>query len=359
MKELGGLRRKIDVLDEKILGLLNERARIAVEIGRLKRREKVSSYLPERERAVLNKLSALNTGPFPADALRAIYREVISASRSLEEPLKIAYLGPLATFAHQAAMRHFGSSSKYVPVESTRDVFEEVDAGRAAYGVVPIENSNEGIVSSTLDLFVDYDLVVSSEVMLEISQNLLSKSGAASDVRRIYSHPQGIAQCREWLEKHMPRAVLLHTASTAKAAEIAAREKHSAAIASEAAARMYDLKFIAKDIGDRRHNFTRFLVIGRQYPKRTGRDRTSITFSIKDRPGALYGVLEPFKKSSINLTRIESRPSRRKAWEYIFFVDMEGHIEDRPVKRAIEGIKKECVFVKVLGSYPRMDTADR
>ncbi len=352
MKELEDLRKGIDRIDGELLKLLNERARLAMEIGRIKRRNNAHTYSPGREREVLERIKAQNEGPFPDDALKTIYREIISASRSLEEPLKIACLGPLATYTHLAALRHFGSSSEYIPVDSIKEVFEAVDTGRASYGVVPIENSNEGVVSYTLDMFIDYDLKVIAEVMLEVSHNLLSRDGDLSKIKRVYSHPQGIAQCKEWLEKNLPGAMLLDTSSTAKAAEIAAREEGAAAIASEAAARLYDLKFAARQIEDRRHNYTRFLIIGKESPPVTGRDKTSIMFSIKDRPGALYDILEPFKKSGLNLTKIESRPSKRKAWEYIFFVDMEGHVQNETVKKAIKEIEDNCLFLKILGSYP-------
>lgn len=355
MKELEKLRRQIDEIDLEILRLLNERAKTALEIGEIKKGKKVDCYSPEREKEVLENLAKLNRGPFPTDAIKDIYKEIISASRSLEEPLKVACLGPLATFTHLAALRHFGSSTKFIPVEPIKSIFEEVDSGRADYGVVPIENSNEGIVSYTLDMFVDYDLMISAEILLEISQNLISKSGDRARIKHIYSHPHATAQCKEWLEKNMRAVAVIDTTSTAKAAEIASRDEDAAAIASEAAAKIYDLRFVARDIEDRRHNFTRFLVIGRTHSPKTGKDKTSIMFSVKDRPGALYDILAPFKKSKINLTKIESRPSKRKAWEYIFFVDMEGHIEDKVVMKAIKGMKKDCLFLKTLGSYPMME----
>ncbi len=357
MKGLETLRKKIDKLDREIVALLNERARAAIEIGRIKETGNASCYSPAREREVMDNIKAANAGPLSNAALVNVYREIISASRSLEGPLRIACLGPLATFAHLAALRHFGASSKISPMETVKDVFDEVDSGRADFGVVPIENSNEGIVGNTLDMFInnEYDLKICGEALLEVQQNLLSKKGDISGIKRIYSHPQGIAQCRGWLEKNVPGARLFETSSTARAAEIAAQEEDSAAIASEAAAELYKLKFIAKGIEDRKHNFTRFLVIGKDYPPRTGKDRTSVMLSVKDKPGALHDVLAPFKRSGLNLTKIESRPSKRKAWEYIFFVDMDGHVTDKPVDKALKGIAKACLFVKVLGSYPRVE----
>lgn len=358
MERLKKLRQKIDGIDNEILRLLNDRAKIVLEIGRIKRIEKTNFYSPEREKEILDRLTTLNKGPFPNDALKIIFREILSASLSLEEPLKVACLGPLATFTHLAAMRYFGSSASFLPVESIKNVFDSVYSGQADFGVVPIENSNEGVVSYTLDMFMDYDLKISGEVMLKVTHNLLSKGGDRARIKKIYSHPQATAQCRKWLERHMPGIPIYDATSTAKAAEIASMEDDAAAIASDLAARVYDLKFVERNIEDFKDNYTRFLIIGRETPKRTGRDKTSLMFSIKDRPGALYETLEPFKKARINLTKIESRPSRRKAWEYIFFVDLEGHIEDRKVRRSVEELKESCLYLKVLGSYPLSESYD-
>ena len=355
MGKLEKLRQDIDGIDQEILKLLNHRASLAVEIGREKKDRNVNCYSPEREKEVMENILRQNPGPLSNEALRVLYREIMSASRSLEEPLKVAYFGPLATFTHLAAIRHFGSSADFMPAESIKNVFEEVESGRTAFGVVPIENSNEGVVNYTLDMFVDSDLKIAGEIMLEISQNLLSVSGEAAKVKRIYSFLPATAQCKGWLEKNMPAVQIIDASSTAKAAEIASKDEEAAAIASEAAARLYNLKFVARDIEDGKHNFTRFLVISRDHPKMTGRDKTSILFSIKDRPGTLCDILSPLRKAGINLTRIESRPSRRKAWEYIFFMDMRGHIEDKPLKKAIERIKQDCLYLKILGSYPMVD----
>jgi chorismate mutase/prephenate dehydratase len=353
MNELEKLRRKIDGIDDEILTLLNRRSEVVLEVGHIKRLQKTKFYKPDRERQILERLTANNGGPFPNDALKAIYREILSASLSLEEPLKVSCLGPLATFTHLAALRHFGSSAVFVPVDSIRMVFENVETGKADYGVVPIENSNEGIVSYTLDMFMDSDLKVVAEIVLEVAHNLLSRQTDRAKIRKIYSHPQALAQCRGWLESNMPGMSTKETTSTARAAELASRDRESAAIASEVAARMYDLSILERNIEDNRHNVTRFLVISRELPPKTGSDKTSIMFSIKDRPGSLYEILLPFKRAKINLTKIESRPSKRKAWEYIFFVDMEGHIEDRKVMKAIEQLKERCLFLKILGSYPQ------
>lgn len=353
MNELDKLRKNIDKIDDELLGLLNKRAGYVLEVGRIKRNLKSKFYKPDRERQILDRLSRNNTGPFPNDALKAIYREILSASLALEEPLKVTCLGPLATYTHLAALRHFGSSASFMPVDSIKKVFENVETGKAEYGVVPIENSNEGVVSYTLDMFMDSDLQVVAEIILEISHNLLSRQNSISKIKKIYSHPQALAQCRGWLESNMPRVPVAESTSTAKAAELASREPKSAAIASEIAARMYDLNILERNIQDSRRNITRFLVISKEFPHHTGNDKTSIMFSIKDRPGSLYEVLLPFKRAKINLTKIESRPSKRKAWEYIFFVDMEGHAEDSKVKKAIDSLKEDCLYLKILGSYPQ------
>jgi chorismate mutase/prephenate dehydratase len=326
-----------------------------MEIAELKRSRNEGFYFPEREKNILKRLQALNKGPFPNDALKIIFKEIFSASLSLEKPIDVACLGPLATFTHLAGMRHFGSSAHFIPVDSIRDVFETVESSKADFGIVPIENSNEGVVSYTLDMFMDFDLKITAEVMLEVAHNLLSLSGDIRKVKKIYSHPQATAQCRQWIEKNLPDVQLFESTSTAKAAELASEEPSSAAIASELAAKIYNLNFVERNIEDNKQNFTRFLIISRNSVPKTGRDKTSVMFAIKNRPGALYDILSPFKRAKINLTKIESRPSRRKAWEYIFFVDMEGHDDDKKIKNAIERVKEACLYLKVLGSYPLGD----
>ncbi|VAX30337.1 Chorismate mutase I / Prephenate dehydratase [hydrothermal vent metagenome] len=359
MEKLEKLRVSIDSIDEEILNLLNKRARVVLEVGSVKRDTCLEFYSPERERQILERLQGMNPGPFPNDALRVIFREILSASLFLEEPLKVACLGPLATFTHLAALRHFGSSAQFIPVDSIKDVFESVQEGKAAYGVVPIENSNEGVISYTLDMFMDFDLQIAAEIMLEINHNLLSVSGDIRKIKKIYSHPQAIAQCRRWIERNLPHTTtIIDATSTAKAAELASRDEDSAAIASELAAKIYDLRFVERHIEDNKNNYTRFLVVSKEFPPPTGKDKTSVMLSIKDKPGALYEVLTPFKKARMNLTKIESRPSKRKAWEYIFFIDMDGHVQDKKVKKALKEIEKDCIFLKVLGSYPRTDRND-
>ncbi|MBI5056720.1 MAG: prephenate dehydratase [Nitrospirae bacterium] len=352
MSDLNELRKKIDEIDQRIVELLNKRAEVAIEIGKAKQDKHLSIHSPEREREILKRLTEKNPGPFPSNVLKLLYEEILSASLSLQEPLKVAYLGPSATFTHLAASRKFGSSAEYLPVSNIRSVFEAVSRGKARYGVVPIENSTEGVINYTLDMFVDSDLKIAFEIMLEIRHNLLSKTGKKSDVKKIYSHPPATAQCKVWLERNFPGVPVLEEMSTAAAAKRVSKDPSAAAVASELAASVYDLRFIEKGIEDYKNNFTRFLVIAKESLPRTGKDKTSVMLSIKDRAGALYSILRPFARHRISLSKIESRPSRRKAWEYIFFVDMEGHIEDKGVKKAIDEVKKECLFLKVLGSYP-------
>lgn len=352
--KLQGLRDRIDAIDDEILALLNRRAEVVVEVGKAKSGAKSEFYVPSREKAIFDRLTGNNQGPFPEDGVRRVFREIISACLSLEEPMKVAFLGPQATFTHIASMRQFGHSARLVPQKSIPSVFDEVLRDRAHYGVVPVENSNEGIVSHTLDMFLDSDLKIIAEILLEISHDLLSNSGDLSRIRKVVSHPQALAQCRGWLEENLPDVSLVDVASTALAAQLVADDDTAAAIASEQAGSMYGLRVVQKRIEDNPNNFTRFLVIGRNLPGRSGNDKTSIMFSVKDEPGILYRMLEPFSSRGINLSKIESRPLRKKAWEYIFFLDMEGHVEDPMVSEAIEDLRQHCQFLKVLGSYPRM-----
>lgn len=353
-KDLSDYRKEIDQIDDEILRLLNERSKSVIEIGKLKKEKDAAANLhtPGREAAIVERLSKQNTGPFPTGAIQSVYREIMSASLSLEGPQKVAYLGPRATFTHMACMQKFGSSAQYVPVHSIREVFSEVERGRANFGVVPIENTTEGVVNHTLDMFIDSNLLIYGEILQEVSHHLLSKSGALEDVKKVYSHPHAIAQCRNWLETNLPHVSVAEVASTARAAELCMEELSSAAIASELAGQLYGLKVIKARIEDNLNNVTRFLVLSQKPPERTGKDKTSLMLSVKDKVGALYDLLRPFASHGLNMTKIESRPSRRKAWEYIFFVDVEGHIEEERVKRAVEEITPRCLFLKVLGSYP-------
>jgi chorismate mutase/prephenate dehydratase len=351
-KILKKLRKKIDDVDSALVKLLNKRAVISQQIGSVKRAKDIDIYAPDRESQVYQSVVGRNAGPLADDTIKAVYREIMSGTLALEGPLKVAYLGPPATFTHQASLHKFGSSVSYIDCNTITDVFREVDNGRATYGVVPIENSIEGAVNHTLDMFIDFDLKICSEVYLEISHNLLGRGGIKK-IKAIYSNPQVFGQCRNWIEKNTPLVELVDVTSTTKAAEVASRKRNAAAIGSALAAEVYKLNVLAKDIEDSAHNVTRFLVISRKlYPKPTRNDRTSLVFSIKDRVGALHDMLVPFKRNAVNLTKIESRPSKERAWDYYFFVDLEGHINSEKVKRAILNLRKVCTYLKILGSYP-------
>jgi len=353
-KSLHVFRKEIDKVDDEIVRLLNERARHVIEIGKLKKAQdsQASLHTPAREAEILDRLCKHNKGPFPNESLRAVYREIMSGSLSLEGPLKVAYLGPRATFTHLACIQKFGSSAQYIPMTSIKDVFNEVERARAGFGVVPIENSTEGVVNHTLDMFIDSNLQIYGEVLQEVSHHLLSKADSLVDVKKIYSHPHAIAQCRSWLETNLPDVPVSEVHSTARAAEICADDFSSAAIASELAGQIYGLKVLKPHIEDNINNFTRFLVLSLKPAERTGKDKTSVMLSVKDKVGALYDLLRPFASHGVNLTKIESRPSRRKAWEYLFFMDIEGHTEEDRVKQALAEVKARCLFLKILGSYP-------
>jgi chorismate mutase/prephenate dehydratase len=347
------LRSEIDAIDDQILSLLNRRARAAIEVGGIKEEQNLKFYVPEREVEILLRLTGKNSGPFPNEGLKAIYREIISASLALEKPLSVAFLGPRATFTHLACLKHFGESAQFVAQINLSDVFDAVDRGLADFGVVPIENSSEGIVSNTLDLFVEYNLLVCGEILVEVAHDVLSVTGDIDHVRKVYSHPHAIAQCRGWLERNLRSVPVFDVESTARAAELAADDPAAAAIASEAAAKIYGLKTIRKRIQDNTNNFTRFIILGKQASAPTGNDKTSVLFSARDEVGALYLMLEPFYRHNVNLTKIESRPVKKKAWEYLFFIDMTGHVADGPVARALEELKARSQYMKILGSYPR------
>ena len=347
-------RKSIDQIDAQIVRLLNERTQHVLQIGEIKMKAGEEIYAPHRERAVLDRICKLNSGPITDESLRSIYREVMSSALSLEKTMTIAYLGPEATFTHQAAIQRFGSSLCYTPQKTIGEVFSEVAKNGADYGVVPVENSTEGVVTHTLDMFVDSDLKIVSQIVLPIRHCLVSKV-ASSKIRRLYVHPQTLAQCRGWLQRRFPDVDLIETSSNARSAELAASDKTSGALAGELAATKYGVPILEHNIQDNAANATRFLVLGRQCSPATKQDRTSVMFSIQHRVGALYKALSPFRRYRLNMTKIESRPSKRKAWEYFFFVDCDGHQEDRKVARAIEDLREQCNFVKVLGSYPNAD----
>jgi chorismate mutase / prephenate dehydratase len=347
-------RARIDEIDRQLLRLLSQRAELSLEIGRAKRQSGEPVLVPEREQEILDELTRLNSGPLPPGAVRAIWSEILSASRGLQRPFRVAYLGPQGTYTHLVAVRQFGSSAEFVPVRSIPEVFDEVERGRTDVGVVPIENSSEGVVNHTLDGLIDSELLICGEASLEIHHNLLSRAAELADVKRVFSHPQGLAQCREWLNRNLPDAEVVEMTSTSAAAEQAALDASTAAIASELAGQLYRVPALRERIEDYANNVTRFLTIGRRAAGRTGRDKTSILFSIRDEVGTLHRILEPFASARLSLTKIESRPTRRRPWEYVFFVDFQGHRDDPVTQGVLAAVRERCLFLKVLGSYPVM-----
>ncbi|HAH21173.1 MAG: prephenate dehydratase [Omnitrophica WOR_2 bacterium GWF2_43_52] len=348
------LRKQIDSLDAHIVNDLDKRLEITLKIRNIKKKLGKGIYSPEREYEVLQKLKSTKRGLLPDSALEAIYREVMSSALSLEKPLAIAYLGPEATFTHLAAIKRFGLQLEYIPCFSISDVFKEVERGSAHYGVVPIENSIEGAITHTMDMLIDSDLKICSQIVMNVSHNLLSRY-TKEKITAIYSKPEVFSQCRLWLRENFPKADLIDAASTSRAAQIVKKEKNAACIASTLAAKVYQLRVVAANIEDSPSNITRFLVIGTNGAGPTGNDKTSVVFSIKDKVGALHDMLVPFKKYRINLTKIESRPSKKKAWDYYFFVDLEGHIQDKNVARALESLEHYAKYLKILGSYPNVE----
>ncbi len=347
-------RKAIDKLDSQIVKLLNERTRHVLAIGEIKRKAGEEIYAPHREKAVLKRIARLNQGPMTNESLHAVYREVMSSALSLEKSMQVAYLGPEATFTHQAAIRRFGSSLRYSSQKTIADVFTEVVKNRAEYGVVPVENSTEGVVTHTLDMFVDSDLKIVAQIVLPVQHCLLS-NGTRPQITKLFAHPQALGQCRVWLQNNLPRVEILETSSNARSAELAVKERNSAAIAGILAAEKYHLDVLEYDIQDNAYNATRFLVLGRQYTPPTGNDRTSILISLTDKVGALHSTLAAFRRYRINMTKIESRPSKRKAWEYYFFIDLDGHVQDRKIANALKLLTEHCNLVKVLGSYPNTE----
>jgi len=353
-KDLKQLRGEVDDLDARLLDLLNRRMEVVREIGRVK--DAGGSLGPldtSREREVLDRLAKLNRGPLDPDGLAGIFREVMSAARRLQRPTRSAYFGPEATFTHLAAMKYFGKGADLVPQRSIGEVFEAVEKGKCDYGVVPIENSTEGVVNYTLDLLYATSLKLCGEIYLEITHNLVSLEGVREKIERIYSHPQPIAQCREWLAKNMPNVPVLEAQSTAAAAQKAQEDASGAAITSMYAAQLYGLKVACERIEDNPRNYTRFALLGKQDCEPTGSDKTSVLFATGHVPGALYAALAPFAKRGINLTKLESRPVKAQAWRYIFFVDLEGHIKDEGMRETLEELRQVCEYVKLLGSYPQ------
>jgi chorismate mutase/prephenate dehydratase len=368
-------RKAIDKLDAHIVRLLNERTRHVLAIGDIKLAAGEEIYAPHRERAVFERVCEANAGPMTDEQLRAIYREIMSSALALEKTMTIAYLGPEATFTHQAAIKRFGSSLKYASQKTIADVFTEVAKNRADYGVVPVENSTEGVVTHTLDMFVDSDLKIVSQIVLPISHCFVSRY-PREKIKRLYVHPQTLGQCRNWIQRNFPNAQIVETTSNARSAELATQKDFhwvtiqkgkqfspeqskkpvaTGAITSLLAAEKYKLRILEQDIQDNAANATRFLVLGRQCSPPTGDDRTSLMVSVSDKVGALHEAIAAFRKFKINLTKIESRPSKRKAWEYFFFIDCDGHAQDKKVAKAIQQLGTHCNFVKTLGSYPNVD----
>ncbi|OIR13564.1 P-protein [mine drainage metagenome] len=355
--DLTPLREQIDALDHRIVDLLNERLALAAEIGKVKRSKGGEIYVPEREDAVLRKVAGLNTGPIKNEALQAIYREIMSAAIALEKPLLIAYLGPEATNSHIAAMRKFGASVDYRPMPSIGDIFTAVEKGEADNAVIPIENSTEGSVRETLDHFVDSDLKIVAQFYTEITYAFISAS-PIEEITKVYSKDQSLAQCRNWLSRHVPHAQLIDAPSTARAVQIARDEKGAAAVANELAAQLNGVPVVAKNIQDKADNTTRFFVLGKKPAGPVGgrRDMSSFLISLGDEAashsGALLKMLMPLAERGINLTKIESRPSKKRPWDYYFFIDVTGHFDDAEMKAALAELKRFCPLVKWLGSYP-------
>jgi len=349
---LDELRNRIDEIDHQLVALLNERARVVVEIGKLKSKMGGQIYAPDREKQVLEKIMQANEGPLPDKCLAAIWREMMSGSFVLERPLRIAYLGPAGSFSHTAAMLKFGQSVEYEPLADIRSIFDEVSKGHCDLGLAPVENTTGGGVIETLDALIDSDVKICSEVLMTIHHNLLANC-PLEQIERIYSKPEVFAQCRNWLSATFEEAKTVAVASTAKAAQMAAAEAASAAIGSRIAGELYGLKVVYENIEDIANNVTRFLVVGREDARPTGEDKTAMLFSTAHKAGALADVLDVFRQHDINLTNIESRPSKKREWEYYFFVDFVGHRTDDNVQKGLEEARKHCLQLSVLGSFPR------
>jgi chorismate mutase/prephenate dehydratase len=352
--DLAEVRTRIDGIDRSIQALIAERAQWAQQVGKAKGPLKaaIDYYRPEREAQVLRMVVDRNQGPLTDEVLVRVFREVMSACLAQQEPLKVGYLGPEGTFSQQAAQKHFGHSAHGMPLATIEEVFEEVEAGNADFGVVPVENSTQGTIQSTLDMFLTSGLKICGEVELRVHQHLLSRSGRIEDIERIYSHPQSFAQTKAWLRQNLPHVEKIPVASNAEAARRARNADDSAAIGGASAGSVYGLKTVAGPIEDHADNTTRFLVLGRELFPPSGHDRTSLLIFIKDEPGALYNVLSPFARNGLSMNRIESRPSHNRIWEYAFFVDIGGHVHDDAMKAALAELRGYAQDVKVLGSYP-------
>ncbi|MCF6337402.1 MAG: prephenate dehydratase [Gammaproteobacteria bacterium] len=353
--KLDTIRQKIDALDKKLQSLISERARLAQEVAQVKQAQgdEALYYRPEREAAVLREVLARNEGPLSGEDMARLFREIMSACLALEQPLRVAFLGPEGTFTQAAALKHFGHSVHTVPMTAIDEVFREVESAAVNYGVVPVENSTEGVINHTLDMFMQSPLTICGEVELRVHHHFLGKNQDRSSLKRIYSHQQSLAQCREWLDMHLPGVERMSVSSNAEAARRAANEEQAAAIASDVAADIYHLEILESNIEDNPDNTTRFLIVGRQPVPPSGDDKTSLLVSTPNKPGALHQMLEPFAENAISMSRIESRPSRLANWEYVFFIDINGHIEDKKIIRCLDTLREKTAMLKVLGSYPR------
>ncbi len=350
--DLDKLRMAIDGIDAKIVELLKQRAEIAALVGEYKKERDLPFHVVAREREIFDRIAGMDSAPFPKEALRTVFREILSACLALEEPITISYMGPPATYTHQAALKHFGHSLRHVAAPTVREVFRAVESGEALYGVVPIENSTEGMVNNTLDTLIESDLMICAEIVLPIHHCLLTRADSATEIRIVYAHPQALAQCRMYLANTLPHAAAGETTSNTKAVEMALEDPHAAAIAGEMAAEVYNIPIFARQVEDYPNNQTRFLVIGTIEPGKTRKDQTSIMVSIIDRVGALSEILSLIAAQGVNLTRLESRPSRKKAWDYIFFMDIEGHQADRNIRELLGKLQTTTPYVRILGSYP-------
>ena len=350
--ELVPLRDEIDRIDDRILELINQRLDIGKKVGAIKQQKGSQILDRTRERMVIERLSQQNLGPATNDLIQYVFNVIITATRQIQKPATIGFLGPQASHSHIAALHHFRHSGNFIEQPSFFDIFNNVERKDLHLGMVPVENSIEGAVNSTLDLFTEFNLHISAEHYEPVSHDLLSISGELENIETVYSHPQAIAQCKGWLKKHLPDAELMESASTSKAAMLAAKDERIAAIASKKAAHIYSLLPVATRIQDRSGNITRFIVIGGPRPERTGHDKTSIMFATAHTPGALFSALSPVNKSGLNMVKLESRPTRHQNWSYYFFMDIEGHIDDDKVRKTVEKIRQQALYLKVLGSYP-------
>jgi chorismate mutase/prephenate dehydratase len=355
-EKLKKFREEIDHIDRDIIELLNKRAEIAKNIGEIKRRSGDESYVPAREAEIYENIKKLNKGPLEYEAVINIFREIISACRELQKPFKIVYLGPAGTFTHLAAIKYFGLTSHLISVNSIKEIFDTVERNRNYSGVVPIENSLEGVVTYSIDMLFGTNLKICGEIFVKVSHNLLNKSGKLEDIKKIYSHPHALAQCKNFLTTKLQNIPVVEVESTAKAAEIASHDDSAAAIASEAASLIYDLHIVHKAIEDDINNYTRFIILGHHDEALSDNTKTSLMFSVIHKAGALYKALEVFAKYNINMSKIESRPSKKKPWDYMFFVDILGHRDMENIKSAIVELSEKVSFIKILGSYKQGET---